>query len=103
MKIYEALKLIEPEGKYAICEKVSEIIQDPDTFDSWYWPRECAFRSWPKFSGCKVYPVPYKYFGIFPSDPEKAYFKLEKWTGRYGRDRRELLEHLITWFEERNI
>lgn len=103
MKIYEALKQIEPGGEYAICSKVCEIIKCQNTWETWYWHKEYAFIAWSKFSGCKVFPVPYKYFGIFPSDPQKAYFKLEKWTGRYGRDRKELLEHLISWFEERNL
>lgn len=63
----------------------------------WNITNENAFRDWPKFSGDTDHPVPY---GHSQSCAEEAFYSLDKWSkdSKYGRDRWELLEHLIEWY-----
>lgn len=59
----------------------------------WDSVRRDAFRTWPHFSGCIVYPVP-------PADPHQsaeAYYEENRdvlWEGRQGELRYDLLGHL---------
>lgn len=100
-KVYEALQEVDTNyPSPAICLQVKRLtLNNP----IWIVNRVQAFKAWPKFSGNKVFPVPYKVFGAVNNCPEEAYYTREKWTGRYGRDRRELLEHLIQYFKERDL
>lgn len=50
------------------------------------------FKSWPKFSGDVVYPVP----GVDRMTPGEAFVYIhDVWEGEYGDLRRELLDHCI--------
>lgn len=54
------------------------------------------FRSWPKFSGNVVYPVP----GVDRMTPSAAWARIhDVWVGEYGALRRELLDHCIAELE----
>lgn len=54
------------------------------------------FRSWPKFSGSVVYPVP----GVDRMTPSEAFVYIhDVWVGEYGDLRRELLDHCIAELE----
>lgn len=46
-------------------------------------------RKWPKYSGDKTFPVPYK------CEPSVAFTFLPLWQGEYGDNRRELLKFVI--------
>jgi len=50
-------------------------------------------KSWPKFSGNTIYPVP----STLPHQhPAKAFgFTSDMWNGAYGELRKELLQHII--------
>ena len=100
-KVYEVLQEVDTNfPSPGICAQIYRPLQN--NID-WFIHREKAFRSWPKYSGNFKFPVPYKILGVLASSPERAYYTREKWAGRYGRDRRELLVHLIQWFKERDL
>ena len=49
------------------------------------------FSRWPKYSGCREFPVPHQYL-----HPARAYSStIDLWVGDYGKDRIELLDHMI--------
>lgn len=103
-KVYEILQELDTNfPSCAICAQVMQLMRNNPSYLDWIIYKDQAFRSWPKFSGKAMYPVPFKAFGILPVDPETAYYNREKWAGRYGRDRRELVVHLIQWFKERDL
>lgn len=55
------------------------------------------FRSWPKFSGNVVYPVP----GVDSMTPSEAFVYIrDVWEGEYGDLRCELLDHCIAELED---
>lgn len=57
---------------------------------------DVLFRSWPKFSGSVVYPVP----GVAGMTPGGAFAHIrDVWVGEYGDLRRELLDHCIAELE----
>ena len=54
------------------------------------------FRKWPKFSGNNAFPVPAPRWSFFRGDARSKYTRTnDKWVGRYGKLRRELLDWLI--------
>lgn len=58
---------------------------------------DALFRSWPKFSGSVVYPVP----GVDRMTPSEAFvLTRDVWVGEYGDLRWELLEHCIAELED---
>lgn len=57
-----------------------------------------AFKSWEKFSGNAHYPVP----STVGADPFLAFHLTDnKWIGEYGNLRRELLDHMIAYFQNK--
>lgn len=83
---------------WGICLNVYWFLSEAwEVFVLWKSTSEGAFRDWPKFSGCPTFPVPY---GHSHSCAEEAFYSLDKWSkdSQYGRDRWELLEHLIEWY-----
>ena len=62
------------------------------------WVNTCdeAVKSWDKFSGNHLYPVPSPDKDKLPGE---CYLYVEnKWDGEYGKLRMELLDHLIEWY-----
>jgi len=61
------------------------------TLDAFPW--EDVVRSWPKFSGSSIYPIPSP---IPQQPPAEAYdYAVDMWDGPYGELRKELLQHII--------
>lgn len=59
--------------------------------------REC-FRLWPEYSGDPAYPVSHP--DDEDIDAERAYNKLNLWTGPYGEARKRLLDFIIQTLSE---
>lgn len=59
--------------------------------------RDKLFSTWPKFSGDICYPVP----SDMDYDCKSTYIRaINKWVGKYGDLRRELLDHCISELEK---
>jgi len=56
-------------------------------------PWEDVVKSWPKFSGNSIYPVPSLISRQCPSQAFK--YAIDMWNGAYGELRKELLQHII--------
>lgn len=82
--------------KYGICHEVSLRTEcfAPYKIYNVFAPH---FETWEKFSGDKYYPIPSASKHYTPRD---AFSLLPKWTGKCGKLRRELLDHLINEIEK---
>lgn len=90
---------LRPVGKRAgICYSVDQVLRHQET--DRYSKMEQLFVSWPKFSGRMVYPVP----SPWGNCPQYEFFESGalKWSGEYGRLRKELLDYMITSLEAEN-
>lgn len=83
---------------YSAYSKVhQESVNEDDVFWFWLDGRDNAYHSWPKYTGSNGFPVPHKKF----SNPGKAYWGTNsKYVGQYGKDRLELLDHLVEHFRK---
>lgn len=98
LEVVEALLRIKA-GDYnedrGICGNLEQSLRNKG-FHCWITTRNQAFKDWAKFSGDESYPVPFKPSG----SAAWAFVSFNKWSKRsqYGRDRWELLDHLIQWY-----
>ena len=117
MKLYEILlELKEKLDNQKIDCSICTYIDIRTDYNNALWRQykyEC-FRCWPKTSGCCVFPVPDPLCSALPGTnnamdaAEHKYYRSNHgykylWTGEYGQLRRELLDHCIEWFMERNL
>lgn len=73
------------DNNVGICYLADRILRNYDT------DLEDFFHAWPKFSGCKVYPVP----AVEELDEEDEYDNNEnKWGESYGELRRDLAKFI---------
>ena len=95
-KVINAMEVLRPE--YVMDDEDEYVMDDEDEIimDSWEI-LECAFRTWPKFSGNVNFPIndPNGNFSAY-----SAYGYLPKWTGEYGALRFELLDHVIDFLKK---
>ncbi len=56
-----------------------------------------AFRSWPHFSGCIVFPVPHNI------EYHREKIKGNLWINAYGALRKDLLNHVVRYLEKQYI
>lgn len=91
------LKAIDPDtAVFGICYQALRGLRGEPEVIAYRW-LQCAFTSWPEFSGDMAYPVP-----CAGRDPEDAYGHRARWSKRteYGRARRRLLKFLIRRLED---
>ena len=90
-RLFQALLQVRsnPEDKSCgICGNVKDILGYSNRYER---VTESLFRCWPKFSGNIYYPVP-----SGAVDPEIKYaITHNMWSGKYGKLRLELLDHMI--------
>lgn len=105
-KVWEALEQLKtktPNKSNGICLNVQVLSCDLDIFSirrDYFYYCVSAYRDWPKYTGDGDYPVPHH-----EEDPDVAFDFKPLWDRRtqYGRDRWELLDHLIVWYKEKDI
>ena len=101
LEVVEALLKIKAgvyNERWGICGNLEYSLRSKG-FDCWCTTGKQAFKDWSKFSGNKYYPVPFK----SSESAAWAFVSLNKWSKRsqYGRDRWELLDHLIQWYSDK--
>lgn len=84
----------------------NEILLQSNHWNTFNRMKDRAFDSWEHFSGCYSYPVPSPnkrlesdLYYSFAACRDTMWSKYSK----YGRMRRDLLEHLIKFFEEKGM
>ena len=82
---------------WGICSNIEFSRMPSRACEYWVDTREAAFMDWSKFSGDRHFPVP---CGESEIKARYAYENFNKWSKRskYGRDRWDLLDHLIRWY-----
>lgn len=89
----------EPSVRYGLCRNLHTLWSLPNAqIDDLL---QEAFRSWPKFSGCRMYPVPDPEARSDLSAAHRSYNAHENlWEDSpYGNLRRELCLHVADWLE----
>ena len=101
LEVVEALLRIKAgdyNERWGICGNLEYSLRSKG-FHCWRITSKQAFKDWPKFSGNESYPVPFKSSEL----AAWAYISFNIWSKRsqYGRDRWELVDHLIQWYAKK--
>jgi hypothetical protein len=73
-----------------ICANLEQILGDDTNFFEYM---HTYIQSWPLYTGIRTYPVPDDGSGLSPEDAYNRMINL--WRGEYGKNRKNLLNHLI--------
>lgn len=107
LKVWEALEQVKPTGtdkEHGICHNLVGVSHEHSTLPvraTFFSMCVDAYKDWPKYSGNEDFPVPHN-----THDCADAYYEcINLWDRRtqYGKDRYELLNHLIQWYKERDL
>ena len=119
MKVFQALEILKDdvaktaEFRSSICVEmyIRKFWYEDLKFDDWESNKRACFKDWPHHSEHPNFPVPLRdKDGTLIKTKKKVEMgfrisacKYRLWAGPYGDLRRELLDHCIEWFKEKDL
>lgn len=105
MKVWKQLRKLRKKKNRivdaGICDSVRPYLTSIEARSAWGKNYNAAVTSWPLYSGHVGYPVPSPAGKIHPQ--LKYWNASYMWKGPYGKLRKNLLEHMIQFYKERNL